>query len=81
MIDEERLEEVEDLIRLVNLAGSLNNKANISGNVKTLEELAAKLNRVNYNDRRQSFLLWLKGYLFEQFYKIEEENNNVTGPN
>jgi uncharacterized protein Yka (UPF0111/DUF47 family) len=57
--DEQRAEEYNLLVQLVNTAGSLNKGSGIVDKIKALESMADRLTRSEMVEPRQSFMQWL----------------------
>jgi hypothetical protein len=57
--DFERGEEYNDLLRLINLAGSMNKGSGIVDKIKEIEAIVDKLTRSDMIKPRQSFMQWL----------------------
>lgn len=62
--DFERGEEYNQLLQLVNLAGSLNKGSGIVDKIKTMESIAERLTRSDMIKPRQSFMQWLGDVAF-----------------
>jgi len=71
-IDQRRVEEYDDLLRVLQLAGSLNYGNGIVGKIAELETLCAKLSKSDYDPPRQSFALWLCHLIH---HEITQEQN------
>jgi uncharacterized protein Yka (UPF0111/DUF47 family) len=65
--DEQRAEEYNLLVQLVNTAGSLNKGSGIVDKIKALESMADRLTRSDMVEPRQSFMQWL-GDVAHYFY-------------
>ena len=62
--DFERGEEYNELLHLINIAGSLNKGSGIIEKIKTMEDIADKLTRSDMVKPRQSFMQWLGDVAF-----------------
>ena len=62
--DFERVEEYNELLHLVNIAGSLNRGSGIVEKIKTMEDIADRLTRSDMVKPRQSFMQWLGDVAF-----------------
>jgi hypothetical protein len=70
--DCDRGKEYNELLRLINLAGSLNKGSGIVDKIKEIECIADKLTRSDMVKPRQSFMQWLGDVAFN-FYSANAE--------
>jgi len=70
--DFERGEEYNDLLRLVNLAGSLNKGSGVVEKIKEIGAIADKLTRSDMIKPRRSFMQWIGDVAFN-FYSANAQ--------